>query len=194
MNTESSAILFFPDACLVGYAKRQVKTTSYDNIHVRGGACTSDATQGLTEELDLCAPRFEGLRQRLHQLWREAPSAAVATAMAGAGAFLLARPVVNHATNLRTPLQHTPAAAALQPVEVERPDSATASGSEALPESAPEVSESSSHEIFAADIAAAIVRSKTDIPEHFNNDSVVTFRLDRHVRAAEIKVAFSNRH
>ena len=28
-------------------------------------ACTSDAAQGLTEELDLCAPRFQGLRQAL---------------------------------------------------------------------------------------------------------------------------------
>ena len=39
MNTGNSAILFSPDTCLVGYAKRQVETTSYDNIHVRNGAC-----------------------------------------------------------------------------------------------------------------------------------------------------------
>ena len=40
MNTGNSAILFFADTCLVGYAKRQVKTTSYDKIHVRNGERT----------------------------------------------------------------------------------------------------------------------------------------------------------
>ena len=46
-----------------------VATYMYETVHAQYcrmvWACASDAAQGLTEELDLCAPRSQGLRQAL---------------------------------------------------------------------------------------------------------------------------------
>ena len=40
MNTGNSAILFSPDTCLVGYAKRQVKTSSVSDEQNKSCGCT----------------------------------------------------------------------------------------------------------------------------------------------------------